>query len=329
MQRLEYIDTMKGILIFFVVLLHLPWVATMLCDYECDIFEWSKYHTQFISAYYMSAFFFVTGYCSDFDKEAKSFLQKNAKILLVPAIVFSSLDIIKNGAGWIGLLFYGGNFWFLPALFWTKGIYYFLRKYFHGKMLVLLVIALCAFGFFLHQQGIKNFWSIEHGMAFLPIIYLGEYVRHEGKRAYEYVSILLFIVLYLVCCLFDIRVPVLARTFKPVISEMPLFLVFSCTGCLMILFIAKYITSHSKVLTKCFVFWGKNSLLIYLVSNAIMELLLKFSMWIVPTVYTEYNQEFMFNATVYLTIVILTMTSFKFIVRLFDMKWLKWTLGKF
>lgn len=328
-QRLEYIDVMKGILIFFVVLLHLPWVATMLCNYDCNIFELSKYHTQFIGVYYMAGFFFVTGYCTNFDKERNIYITNNVKILLIPAMIFSFLDMVKIGnVDLIGLFFYGGTFWFLPALFWTKGIYFFLRKYFHGKTLFLIVTALSALGFLLHDYGVKNFWSFEHGLAFLPAIFIGEYARYNGKRIYEYASILIFITIYIVCCILDINIPVLARTFKPVLSQMPLFLILSFTGCFMVLCLAKYISSHCNTFMKSLVFWGKNSLLIYLLSNTVMEFMLKFSMFMVPDMYQQYNQYLIFNVTVYFTVVALTMISFVFIVKLFHLKWLSWTLGK-
>lgn len=321
---------MKGILIFFVVLLHLPWVATMLCGYDCSLFEWSKHNTQFIGVYYMVAFFFVTGFCTNFDKAAKPFVLSNAKTLLVPAVVFSILDMLRQrNFDFIGLFFYEGAFWFLPALFWAKIIYYFLRKYLsQGKPLLLMVICLCALGFSLHDYDVKNFWAIEHGMAFLPAIGLGEYIKHREKKIYEYISILIFILGYVICCLFEIKVPVLARTFKPVLSQMPLFLLLSCSGSLMILFVSKYISCHSILFKKSLVFWGQNSLLIYLVSNTIMEYLFKMVGMIVPWLYA-YRQSFMFNLSVYFIIVILTMYSFYPLVKFFNIKGVKWTLGKF
>jgi acyltransferase len=329
-QRLEYIDTMKGILIFFVVALHLPWVATMLCNYDCSLFEWSKHNTQFIGSYYMAAFFFVTGYCTNFAKELKIFVLQNIKTLLVPAVVFSFFDMIRGGYfSVVGLFFNGGAFWFLPALFWTKLIFYLLKRRMEGVTLAVAVVVLCAVGFLTKDFGIKNFWAIEHGLAFLPAIALGEWIKNKKVGKFEYAGILTFVIGYMACLLLNVNIPVLARTFKPVLSQMPLFLLFSCSGSLMILCLSKKITLLSNAVTKHLKFWGKNSLLIYLVSNMIMEYLLKAINLIIPDIYITNCGNVAFNSSMYLVVVLLTMLLFYPIVKLFDSKYLKWTLGKF
>ena len=84
-KRLEYIDVAKGIMISLLVFHHYP--SSMGGIAVAHIDEIKCWQEWFI-VFFMPAFFFITGFCSNFNKPFKEFLISNLKVLLIPAILF-------------------------------------------------------------------------------------------------------------------------------------------------------------------------------------------------------------------------------------------------
>lgn len=122
----DQIDALKGMAIFLVVLghgiIHYPidLHQNVVCDY---IFRW-------LSSVHMPLFFIVSGFCFSFKGNYKLYIWKKVKRLLIPYFTFNALDIVPRAlfpnlvnrsrdmdeSIW-KIVFCGGEYWFLYALF--------------------------------------------------------------------------------------------------------------------------------------------------------------------------------------------------------------------
>lgn len=147
-QRILYIDNLKAVAIFTVVVGHVFW------------FSWDHYSDNIlnylISAYNMPLFFFLSGM---FAKDNMSLRQlgKKAKQLLIPTLVVGGIYAFTKDAVsqlFLGLMHYG--YWFLPTLFVMFSFFYVrckmakaLRKLFSFREIwmtafdVLFMLAVC------------------------------------------------------------------------------------------------------------------------------------------------------------------------------------------
>ena len=146
--RLNYIDVAKGILILMVVYGHVYWVLSkILLIKNVALEDYGNIQNIWI-AFYMPAFFMLTGYVSSFKKPFLPFLRKQLKTLILPAISLFVLSQILTflfydrnfSLGIIGAI-KGQGFWFLYALFVAKILYYFIDKITH--MLGIFVVLTC------------------------------------------------------------------------------------------------------------------------------------------------------------------------------------------
>ena len=163
-KRLDYPDIFKGIAILLMVIGH------------CGGDNW---FVGFVYGFHMPAFFFITGFLTDFKKGTTvSFAVKRFLTLLVPFfficflfLSIKSLLLLIPGYvspfGWqdisygdaLRLLFTRGDaysqplgaMWFLPALFFASFIMKFLVRACEGKRWLVFIFSsiLCAFGFYL------------------------------------------------------------------------------------------------------------------------------------------------------------------------------------
>lgn len=131
LKRELWPDVMRGILILLVVFHHSA--------------AWSKlWYTPF----FMSAFFFISGY---FHKEQQPFLRfalNKGKSLLLPAVTLGFVCLlVRKGADLFNLniLYHyyclGGAYWFLFCLFAAHIIQYWLVKLLHHRTILLLAVS--------------------------------------------------------------------------------------------------------------------------------------------------------------------------------------------
>ena len=115
-ERIVYIDNLKALAIFSVVVGHVFY------------FTWNKYSdivwNHLIVAYNMPLFFFLSGLFVKDDFSLKK-LGRKAKSLLIPFFTIGGIySFVKNG---FSELFYGGShfgYWFLPTLFTMFVLFY-------------------------------------------------------------------------------------------------------------------------------------------------------------------------------------------------------------
>lgn len=182
-ERLHYVDVSKGLLALMVVLSHLQNVAVSL-DIENTLCKSIDSLEVFWCPFFMPAFFILTGFCSNFNKEFKSFLISNFKTLIIPSIFLAFIVRWINGIAdgvttpqyymfiGMGIIKTCGN-WFLPALFVSKIVYWFLNKYVKSIYIIAIItIVLFYLGYFLYTfvPSLPNLWSWKYGILFVCLL---------------------------------------------------------------------------------------------------------------------------------------------------------------
>lgn len=197
-QRLHYIDIIKGMCIILVVVRHAPFELSFAENPYMDIF----FLKNFFIPFFMSAFFMVTGYCSNFNIPFKSFLWKNIKGILIPAFCLYYLNrwmenldtfLYTKNPTWLTL-----QYWFSPGLrtFLSKGGYYwFLSSLFLAKMAIWPLIRLkpltmqfCVAGgisflgvYLANTIPLHNYFFLFNAMVLLPFLVMGFAVKQHGE----------------------------------------------------------------------------------------------------------------------------------------------------
>lgn len=143
--------------------------------------EMTLWHDYFL-VFYMQGFFFVTGYCTNFNKPCGGFIYANVKGLIIPAISFTIIcRCILGGIEGMNIyqslhyIFGSIGYWFLWALFFAKILYYCVRKTFFPGI-ILLLLSIIAGGISIYTN-IENtlFWM--NTLLCAPFLYIGEKLR--------------------------------------------------------------------------------------------------------------------------------------------------------
>lgn len=112
MERLCYIDATKGILILLVIAGHVPFAMVKLGGIPSSAISlWGEINYNTFASFYMASFFFITGYCSNFNKPLDVFIKDNLATLILPCLLLSS-----------------PTNWFIMALFLSKLLYYWINR---------------------------------------------------------------------------------------------------------------------------------------------------------------------------------------------------------
>ena len=130
MEREKYIDIAKGLLILMVVIHHLPQVGNRLCNLNSEFLNTINSYSFVVSAFFMQAFFIITGLCSSFNKPVKQFISSNFKTLIWAGFTLGVLESFISPTMDLSLIYtincrsiirtfikYGTNYWFLSSLF--------------------------------------------------------------------------------------------------------------------------------------------------------------------------------------------------------------------
>lgn len=180
-QRIVFVDNLKALAIFTVVVGHVFW------------FSWNQYSDNIwfclIRAYNMPMFFFLSGMFAKDDMTLRQ-LGKKAKLLLVPTVVVGGLYASLNDG--IEELLYGGmhlGYWFLPTLFVMFSFFYVrcslvrglqelfcLRKRLKGLFDVVFVIGVLALIKLLGNyvsEDIYSLFCLRHILSYMIFFWLG------------------------------------------------------------------------------------------------------------------------------------------------------------
>lgn len=205
-ERIQWLDTAKGYGIIFVILGHLgiPILGS------------------WIYSFHMPLFFFLAGYVHKEERSLGKFLNKKIKRLIVPYIILGSGIIVFNimwsvfGGSFslkevlrqLNLLIIRGRFlelWFIPCLFLTSVICFFIEKMKLQKISKLgVVIFINILILFYYYKGGENLiWNIDTVMVSILFYYIGylfriyhieDYLKKENN-----IYLLYFLVVNLTC----------------------------------------------------------------------------------------------------------------------------------
>jgi len=201
--RIEWLDSLKGLGILFVVLGH--------------CFPPQQGLTNYLYSFHIALFFFISGYFipnEPYRERFTDFWQKRFKRLMLPYFIYGIFTyivwlVIGRNFGvnkqlnveplkpLIGL-FYGNGFdnylvfniaiWFLPALFSTLLLYYLLWKAVKNKIGVAVgVLVILSIGYLDSIYGtIRLPWGINISFIAIFFVYLGHQSKHILEKIWIY-----------------------------------------------------------------------------------------------------------------------------------------------
>ena len=214
----------------------------------------------------MPAFFVITGYCSNFAVSFKSFVVKNAKTLIIPAVCLvvpsnvAELVFKKITAEEFLLQTLLTSFWFLRSLFMAKILFYFCCRFLWKDYLrSLFCLVLFAGGVYLANYVCpKDMFNIVHALLLLPFLEIGRLLKKYSKERIYKVATIAYAILVLMVIGMKWEVPSVTFAIKVDSRFALLFLLLASTGCIAILWV-------SKLIKKSFVLelLGRHSLVLY------------------------------------------------------------------
>lgn len=267
-KRIEWIDTVRGISIFLVVLGHTilpyPWLI-------------------YVFSFHMPIFFFLSGYVYNPQKYTNlwSIVKRKANTLLWPYLFFFLINFIywilffgsKQYFEPIWKMLYSSNtlsapfipLWFLTCLFVLEILFFILQKKFKSFGLLIMVLFSTILGFWLAYKKYYLPWGIDIAMVAILFYYLGFILKNKMdqidkiKNIWIYLfGFVMLIANYLLAQYQNIQTSIFYRFYdKPW-----LFLLVAICGILGYMILAKFL---KKTLLKniTIIDWlGRNSLII-------------------------------------------------------------------
>lgn len=341
-QRIEYLDIAKGLLILLVLLDHICWQVINNNIHNRLVDETMNYFFLF-TPFFMSAFFLITGICSNYNKTFTEFICNKTKTLLIPAlflgviqnILYSILttpetleikSIIRMFLKMITQIIYnGGQYWFLAAIFISNILFWLTQKYIKQNCYKLIIITfLFCIGSILHFQNIPNIWSIQQALLLLPFIYIGFLLKSKkiGLK-HSYITILYIVA---VCTLHSFNVSttiVAAKVYLESYISPLIFIFLGSLGGIAIITFSKSIYIFAKRNNKALQFIGKNSIIFYCLNWTIFSGLI-----VICRKSLENNNPY--HSFIILTMIfILTIYIIYLFCKLLNIRYINFMLGKF
>ena len=330
-ERIHYFDVAKGILILLLVLFHFQSaIRHMELPIENRILS-TLFWQKIITAFFMPCFFFISGYCSNFENESSFFFKKVVRQLLIPWSCFELLQ----AAFWA--IYYSDysfdrfrtflltepctTLWFLNALAFSKILVYILKKLFHNGLIILFISFLfLVLAILVNQLNIgHNYLAIRESFGSCFFVALGYYMKRNMQIYNLFISyspyIYLFIFIFLV--LISIPIPSFTAGMHISIRQFPIFILLSTTGSFSFLYICRLINCNSII-----EYFGKNSLPIY---GLHICPLCAFVVILYKTIYPTTFLQFGYYL---LAVYVLTICICSFLVTILQLKCLKWIIGK-
>lgn len=287
-------------------------------------------------AYFMQTFFMITGFCSSFNNNAKAFLLKNVKTLILPSLVLTvigsyfrdlilcnpiTLGNISSLTGWLTI----GGPWFIIALFWSKIILWGIVKV-RREYAIAIIVGLYILGFTLNEVNIiANIQFHRHAFMMLPYLYIGYFLKGKMELINRYLvplAIFAFISIGLQNLLrvtMDYPLPLQNAYIQLKIYTVPIHFLNVITGTAFVIWISQKLER-----TKWLSTLGKGSLTIYMLDPYVqLSILSLTSTLYIPTHWT--------NCTIYhLSCYVLCVAIMYLIIRILynGSKYTSWIIGK-
>lgn len=331
-KRIPYIDLAKGILIVFLILGHTVNAIRKSGVETNEVLNGIHVFRLYLwTSFYMSAFFIITGYCSNFKKDFVTFFISNFKTIKVPAVIFGFLSLFLRSFSkpvllndsYVQTFFYcfvDSGLWFLDALFISKIIYWVVAKYGANKYVVgAICLLFLSAGVILLEQRIHNYGYFIHAFLMLPFLYIGQLLKGVAFRPKLTVGALIsFAVIILIFVFLGMKPPYVTLKINLPSILVPSWIILSVSGTIALIGVCKQI-SYNRLL--CFI--GRNSLVYYCMHLIVLGgLKITFQ-------HAFGNSNYLLTCLFYVTDVLIVVVLCGLFAKILNTKYLRFCLGKF
>lgn len=339
-ERQHDIDIVKGLLIVLVVLHHLPSVVASF-TYKGSTLQLFDDFLWIYGCFFMQAFMFFSGYCTNYWVEFKLFTIKKVKSLLVPGLFFTFLMrlfssiVFRNKWFLVDLLSKNywlmafEDYWFLSVLFGCSIVYWLIRHYClkdWSRLIVLTILLLLNF-YLLDTcppnedvRHYHNYFHWKHVLGMCFFVGLGDIASASSQFSTmlrKYLTVV-FIPALLVCFFLGINIPVYTHKPPHFFYQAPLYLFFATSGTMFIWTIARLVGRNSVL-----EFLGRNSIFIYITHIFILRITIAVFLRFIQTT------NVFSSLTLYVCVGLVTVVMCAYLSRLFNLKPLRFLVGKF
>lgn len=341
-NRINWIDVCKGLLILFVIMVHIPNYARTYCgtlSYQLWLIDYILQF--FIACFFMQTFFYLSGYTSNFNKPTKEYIISLCKTILIPKFIFTILwrigDWTITGRHSLMTEMFGETYffliecyWFLDALFIIKLVQYYLCKYIsndkiHGLFWLFTLILNIYINNYIYKDALDpghhlNIFHYRNAMGMGIFVWMGYYVNKHNIHSYIYPILgTIFIPLTIYPYFTGIYEPVqYSHSTCITLNQIYKYLIFSICGSCSIITISKLINKSSFL-----EYLGQNSLIIYCLHFPFLT----YTMLLANKLGTVSDNNFAIPFFIYefVSTLILCIISIKII----NTNKFKWIIGKF
>lgn len=323
-SRDKSIDRAKGMLIIFLLIGHTIWI-TKDWNYVTGntvINAISDISTYCWGGYFMPAFFFITGMCSNFKIKSRIFLKKQFKSLLIPNIFFSIVycivlyeinDLMHT------LVFFGGCMWFLTALFLGKMGYHILLKYSVSPVFSICILLLLSLSMvFLDDSGLfhQNYWYLKQTFDLTLFLCFGNVSKSLVSKRWSWIAAFLFVGIIVISLQYEYLLPVVDSQYSVDITNWLIHIAFAIVGTISVLKVCKFIRSCALE------YIGKKSLIIYILNILLLP-------YFCSTFKIVYEQNDIESSVIcFVSTVICDIVFSLAINKCFENRYLGWIIGK-
>lgn len=273
-KRLHNVDIAKGILILMLPIHHYLSALSRLGLSTSHDWIITKYQ-YILACFFMSAFFVISGYCSNLNKTNKEFWKGNLKGIILPYITFTTIscfiDLVQHGninklvVSFVNYQTHC-NLWFLFALIGSKTIVYYLHTLLpsprsHSILIHFICLILLLVGVFGNNHySTYNIIAIYQTLIASFFYLLGYDMKTycEIFKQLKRYSFYLFPIVIILFKMLNILFPVFTAGIVISLFQIPSFIVLSVLGTMFTLRVSEII-GKSEILE----FAGRNSLVIY------------------------------------------------------------------
>lgn len=338
-ERIKYIDVAKGILILLVIIHHLPQLAK---EYGIsnDFLQLLDAFSNYYVAFFMPAFFIITGICTNFTKLSfVKFVQHQFVTIMLPAFCLGAVSVwislLAKGCtipleyckiGFRTFIVSGGPFWFLAALFLSKiffRIWLIILNKFKidgGRLYIIYTTIFCLLlyiiGCICFHNNIFNLWRFEYALVLTIFLFIGQLLKMYNLEKIYLCCGVIYVILIVCLNVFNWDFPYVTARFNTNIVNLLYFIMLAVTGTFLLLYISKRIKVNFLL-----EYFGKNSLIVYTLHISVLASVLD-----VGKVFLGKNIEYSCFSVFQLCLSVLLLLL---LVRLLNMKYLRLFQGKF
>ena len=196
-SRITYIDTLKGVCIILVVLMH--------CGLPVNDNSLAQHINDALRTYRMPTYYFLSGIFFKTYSGFNEFTRRKLNNIIIPLFFFYLLNVLACVICWLGIglvtgftsdfewcaifdIFYRiewrlqavAPLWFLFSLFWANLIFYILKSKFRDFVVCVIVLLLAIIGFYSEYHKAQLPWYITSSLIGLPYFVLGHYIKQFG-----------------------------------------------------------------------------------------------------------------------------------------------------